>query len=90
MNQPNEARTTWLRVSRSHPYPVCGHHDWCLIARDGGASICPCVESATRAGNAGFLHRLTDRQAPHRDHTFRITSRKSLPNLEALAGLAAN
>ena len=34
-------RTSWLRVRRNRPCPVCGRPDWCLVAIDGTAAICP-------------------------------------------------
>jgi len=50
----------WVRVSRRHPCPVCGHPDWCLVSADGSSIICPRVESTWRVGEAGWLHRLRD------------------------------
>jgi hypothetical protein len=55
MNTP-----AWNRVSRSSPCPICGKPDWCLVADDGTAAICPRTESPKRIGDAGWLHRLTD------------------------------
>lgn len=49
----------WERVSKHRRCPVCDHDHWCLICRDGSACICPRVESGRRAGEAGYLHRLT-------------------------------
>jgi hypothetical protein len=54
----------WIRVSKKLPCPICEHHDWCLVAEDGTAAICPRVESAKRCGEAGWLHRLADRPLP--------------------------
>ena len=56
--------TRWIRVSRRDVCPVCGRADWCLVAEDGSAAICPRIESAKRCGEAGWLHRLADRPAP--------------------------
>lgn len=53
--------TDWRRVSRAHPCPICQKPDWCLVAQDGTAAICPRTESPQRCGEAGWLHRLTDR-----------------------------
>lgn len=67
----NPTETTWRRVNREHPCPVCGRFDWCLIAADETAAICPRTESPKRAGDAGFLHRLTDAPRPRTiDGTF--------------------
>jgi len=48
------------RVSRSAPCPICGKPDWCLASVDGSCAICARVESSTRAGEAGWLHRLVE------------------------------
>ena len=57
----------WLRVSKSHPCPVCGKPDWCGVAADGSAAACMRVElgSIRRLRNGAWLHRLGDRD-PHR------------------------
>jgi hypothetical protein len=54
------SQSSWRRVSRAHPCPICERPDWCLISTDGAAVICPRVESAKRVGDAGWLHRLKD------------------------------
>ncbi len=58
------SRGSFERVSKADPCPICGKPDWCLRATgsDGqiSAVICPRVESTTRAGEAGWLHRLRD------------------------------
>ena len=46
----------WIRVSRQQRCPICDHSDWCLLAADGSACICPRVESPKRCGEAGWLH----------------------------------
>jgi hypothetical protein len=50
------------RVTRDKPCPICGRGDWCLIAEDGSAAICPRVEegSVKRCGDGGWLHILRD------------------------------
>ena len=53
-----------VRVSRSNPCPICGKCDWCLVAPDGSAVICPRTPSARQAGQAGHLHRLKTEFAP--------------------------
>lgn len=50
----------FVRVTKSRPCPVCHKPDWCLVARDGSAAICPRLPSARLLGEAGYLHRLTD------------------------------
>ncbi len=51
--------SAWRRVSQAQHCPICDHANWCLIARDGTAAICPRVESPKRIGEAGYLHRLS-------------------------------
>ena len=46
-------------MNRELPCPVCGKFDWCLVAADKTAAICPRTESPKRCGDAGYLHRLT-------------------------------
>jgi hypothetical protein len=83
MNDGHKA--AWRRVSRSHPCPVCGHADWCLVAAGGAAAICPRVESGKRAGDAGYLHRLMDRQSIRRDRVVCIRHRSGPPDFGPLA-----
>ncbi|MDI9431683.1 MAG: hypothetical protein QM570_08190 [Planctomycetota bacterium] len=58
------------RVSRARPCPICGKHDWCLVAADGSAAICQRVEAGSlkKCGDAGFLHILVDRHDGHDRH----------------------
>jgi hypothetical protein len=55
----------FIRVSQNRRCPICDHADWCLVRRgDPPASvICSRVESPTRWGEAGWIHRLTN-EAP--------------------------
>lgn len=49
------------RVSRAKRCPICNKPDWCLIAKDGSAVICPRVPEGGRfIGEAGYLHKMTD------------------------------
>ncbi len=68
------------RVSRSKPCPICGRGDWCLVAADGSAAICPRVEegSLKRCGDAGYLHILEDRHNGHDGHRGRARWRHTL------------
>lgn len=50
----------FVRVSKSKPCPVCSKPDWCLVAKDGSAAICPRSPSEKQIGEAGFLHRLKE------------------------------
>ena len=77
--------TTWLRVSRELPCPVCGKFDWCLVAADKSAVICPRTESPKRCGEAGYLHRLTDSPRPRGPRRVVLPIRTASPDLTALA-----
>ena len=59
-----------LRVNASNPCPVCGHTDWCLVAADGSAAICPRTKEGAikKCGDAGYLHILEDRHDGHDRH----------------------
>jgi hypothetical protein len=77
--------TTWRRVSRAHPCPVCGKPNWCAVSADGTAAICPRVESPKRCGEAGWLHRLADAPAGPRRHVRHVRLTPSGPDLGPLA-----
>ena len=49
----------WIQVSRSRVCPICGKPDWCLIARNGSAAICPRIEEKSVAyiEGSGWLHK---------------------------------
>lgn len=60
-------RTEWLRASRRRPCPVCQRPDWCLIASDGSAAICPRTPSEKwvgKNGGGGYLHKLNGAVLP--------------------------
>ena len=48
----------WKRVHRLSRCPICGKPDWCLIAPDRSAVICPRVEegSSRYIDGSGYLH----------------------------------
>lgn len=52
----------FTRVSHNRRCPVCNRADWCLIRRGDppASAICSRVESPTRWGEAGWIHRLTN------------------------------
>jgi len=81
---PTETR--WLRVTRETPCPICDKADWCLVAEDGTAAICPRTESSKRCGDAGYLHLLVEKprpQEPRRIKQLRFGA--VLPDLTMLA-----
>jgi 5S rRNA maturation endonuclease (ribonuclease M5) len=49
-----------IRVNRKRPCPICGKPDWCLLDPDGRFAICPRTPSPRRAGEAGYVHYLTN------------------------------
>lgn len=51
-----------IRVNKELRCPVCGKPDWCLIAADMTAAICPRIEAGSRkrCGDAGWLHVFDD------------------------------
>lgn len=55
-----------IRVRKDNPCPICGRSDWCLVAESGSAAICSRIEegSVRKAGDAGWLHKLTPDQRP--------------------------
>ena len=59
-----------LHVSKENLCPVCHKHDWCLVAEDRTAAICPRIEegSKKRCGDAGWLHILSNRHNRHNGH----------------------
>lgn len=59
--------SSWRRVCRSEPCPICQRPDWCLLSGPEGspeAVICPRVESPHRAGEGGWLHILRPGKRP--------------------------
>ena len=45
------------RVSKARPCPICGHKDWCLVAKDGQSAYCPRIPSG-RETEAGYYHQV--------------------------------
>jgi len=52
--------TTWKRVSKRRPCPICGRPDWCGVSGDGQVAHCMRVESSHKTSTGGWIHRLTD------------------------------
>ena len=54
----------WIRVSKQHPCPVCGHSSWCLVSGDLGAQVVLCMRVQSdkpkqfSSGETGWLHNL--------------------------------
>ena len=68
------------RVSKQNPCPICCKPDWCLVAQDGSAVICPRVEegSVKRCGEAGWLHIL---EGKHNRHKSSVNRRRLLKSV---------
>ena len=58
------AETTWVRVSRYEPCPICGKPSYCTRTTDGTAVKCMKVESDKPASKGGWIHRLADPLPP--------------------------
>lgn len=59
------SETTWIRVSRAEPCPICDRPDYCTRPTDGTAVKCMRVESLSPAKNGGWIHKMTDPLPPH-------------------------
>jgi hypothetical protein len=60
---PMGKSSTWQRVSKRRPCPVCKRPDWCLYTGPEDsptAAICARTESPKRCGEGGWLHVLRD------------------------------
>lgn len=57
-------RRDFRRVTKAQPCQICGKPDWCLASTDGSSAICARIESSSRAGEAGWLHRMRDCKTP--------------------------
>ena len=54
----------WRRVTTSRRCPVCGKPDWCLVAQDNTAAICPRTPAEKYIDGSGYLHVLIETEAP--------------------------
>lgn len=78
LSHPRSSVTTnysrLLRVTRSHPCPVCRHASWCSYWEDGRGAICMRRQSGQPARNAqGWLHFFDDASpAPTRSPLIRM------------------
>lgn len=52
----------WIRCNKESKCPICGKGDWCMVARDGTAAICPRVSDGSHRnlGESGWLHKIGD------------------------------
>ena len=56
----------WVRADGNRRCPVCGKFDWCVIAVNGSAAICPRTEDKAVAyiEGSGWLHKFGDDTTP--------------------------
>jgi len=62
-------KTGWLRVSAKKPCAICFRPDWCGFSDDGELAVCMREDGGAirTAKNGGWIHRLTEKQAPRRE-----------------------
>ncbi len=60
------SESTWIRVSRSEPCPVCDRPDYCTRTTDGTAVKCMRVESdqPDKGPLGGWIHKMADPLPP--------------------------
>src|SRR4051794_34648976 len=77
MASPQSKASSWKRVSKNNPCPICKSGDWCNVSADGALAKCMRVEEGCwrsktdRNGVPYYLHRLagadrSDSQPPPR------------------------
>lgn len=61
------SESTWIRVTRAEPCPICDRPDYCTRTTDGNAVKCMRVESdrPDKGKLGGWIHQLTDPLPPH-------------------------
>lgn len=61
------SESTWIRVTRAEPCPVCGRPDYCTRTTDGSAVKCMRVESEKLAPGklGGWIHPMSEPLPPH-------------------------
>lgn len=78
------AESTWVRVNRATPCPICERFDWCSTSRDGAVAICMRVGSSKPTKNGGFLHRLMDVTTPRPPRPVFLSIKSTPPDLSLL------
>ena len=65
-NKEIAMESEWKRVNSSGRCPVCNKSDWCLVAVNGSAAICPRQEKGSVAyiEGSGWLHKFGDDDSP--------------------------
>jgi len=53
-------KSSWVRVTRAEPCPICERPDYCTRATDGMVVKCMRVESHKPVANGGWLHNLSE------------------------------
>jgi len=68
----------WDRATSNNPCPICEKPDWCLIAKDKSAVICPRIVAKDEEGNekyvdgSGWLHVLKETDKPKAVQSYRF------------------
>jgi len=52
--------TSWTRVTRKKPCPICEKPDWCSISADGQVVVCMRAESSKPCKSGGWFHNLAE------------------------------
>jgi hypothetical protein len=74
-------KDNWVRASHENRCLVCDHADWCMNAADRSACICARREhgAVKRCVDAGWLHRISDRDGWRPDRTRHLKVRRDVP-----------
>ncbi len=81
--------TTWRKVTKAEPCPICQHTDWCKVSADGAVALCGRIEQGSfqkAKGSGGFLHRLIE--TPRPDHSSNGKAVRPKPKPQAQPGKA--
>lgn len=72
-------QSTWDRVSKAKPCPICEKPDWCTISGDGAVVHCRRVQSDRATEHGGWLHRIGESKPTYR----RLPPPPTAPTIDA-------
>ena len=77
----------WVRAGAQMPCPICGKKDWCLVAKDKSAVICPRKEEGSKKyiDGSGYLHVLIPGQYEKKNPEWK----SELPEHNTVMGMLA-
>lgn len=77
----------WIRASGNKACPICGKKDWCLVAKDNSAVICPRKEDGSKKyiEGSGYLHVLIPGQYEKKNPEWK----SELPEHNSVMGMLA-